>query len=337
MFAKSDKKTESDNRLQFEAEAARQFALERYDILDTAQENSFDHIANAVKLALDVPSVGVSFLDGERLWFKSKIGLTTSEVPRDSSFCDYAIRQNSPMIIVDTLQDARFRENPAVICPPFFRSYIGVPLTTPDGHNIGTLCAMDIVPRQYSRENVERMGQLAELVIHELELRQQANKDRLTGALTRSGFFVEVQKAISLYDRQKIKSTLVLFDIDLYKMVDHRFESPSGNAMLRAIIEPLSKRLRQSDCIGRMGGTQFAILLTCTTKAKAMRATEEFQQKMEHLHSSVLFDVSFCEISSEMGICHDWLEQANINLQLAKQADRNETDEVSDRQCNLAG
>ena len=85
------------------------------------------------------------------------------------------------------------------------------------------------------------------------------------------------------------------------------------------------------------GGTQFAILLTCTTKAKAMRATEEFQQKMEHLHSNGLFDVSFCEISSEMGICHDWLEQANINLQLAKQADRNETDEVSDRQCNLAG
>lgn len=289
-----------------------------------------------MKLALDVPSVGISFLDGERLWFKSKIGLTKSEGPRDISFCDLAIAQKGSMIIEDTLQDGRFSENPAVIGHPFFRCYIGVPLITPDGHNIGTLCAADIVPRQFGSEKVERVEQLAELVIHELEMRQQAKKDRLTGALTRSGFSVEVQKAISLHDKQDIKSTLVVFDVDLYKMVSQRFGRPSGNALLRSFIQPLVGRLRRSDCIGRLGGTQFSILLTCTTEAKARRATEAMQRELEETNTEVFFDVSFCEISHEMGVCEDWLEQANINLLAAKKAGRDETDEEADRKYNWA-
>jgi diguanylate cyclase (GGDEF)-like protein len=195
--------------------------------------------------------------------------------------------------------------------------------------------AADIVPRQYGKKKVERMEQLAELVIHELEFRQQAKKDRLTGALTRSGFSVEVQKAISLYDRQGIKSTLVVFDVDLYKMVRHRFGRPSGNALLRSIIQPLVSRLRRTDCIGRLGGTQFAVLLTSTTEAKALRATEEMQREMEQTNTKIFFDVGYCEISEGMGICDDWLKQADIILLDAKTAGRNEIDEDSDRQYDL--
>jgi len=335
MLSKSGRKIRNQKRLQFEAEAARQFALERYDVLDTAEEDSFDHITKALQLILDVPSVEISFMDGQRLWFKSKIGLSTSEVPRDLSFCNYTISQNAPMIVEDALQDARFRENPVVISSPFYRSYIGVPLTTPDGHNIGALCAADIIPRQYSKEKVGRMEQLAELVIHELEFRQQVKKDRLTGALSRSGFSVEVQKAIALFDRQGIKSTLVVFDVDLYKMVRHRFGRPSGNALLRSIIQPLVSRLRRTDCIGRLGGTQFAVLLTSTTEAKALRATEEMQREMEQTNTKIFFDVGYCEISEGMGICDDWLKQADIILLDAKTAGRNEIDEDSDRQYDL--
>ncbi|MEJ6677715.1 hypothetical protein [Parasphingorhabdus sp.] len=79
----------------------------------------------------------------------------------------------------------------------YYRSYIGVPLTTPDGHDIGTLCAADIIPRQHSNDKVERMEQLETLVIYELEFRQQAKIDHLIGALTRSVFSEEVQKAMA--------------------------------------------------------------------------------------------------------------------------------------------
>ncbi|CAO1654029.1 sensor domain-containing diguanylate cyclase [Parasphingorhabdus sp. NYA22] len=337
MVSKSDGKSRNEKRSQFEAEAARQFALERYDILDTAEEDSFDHITMAMKMALDVPFAGISFMDGDRLWFKSKSGAATTDIPRDISFCDFAIAERGPTIVEDTLQDERFSENPVVINSPFLRSYIGVPLVTPDGYNIGTLCAADIIPRQYSDEKIDRMKQLAELVIHELELRQQAEKDRLTGALTRSGFSVEVQKAMSLYERQGIKSTLVIFDVDLYKMVSKRFGRPSGNALLRSIIQPLVRRLRRSDYIGRLGGTQFAVLLTCTVEEKAREATEKIQREMEKTNTEIYFDVGFCEITPAMGVCDDWLDQANINLLADKPAAGSVICEEPDKQYNMAG
>ena len=320
-----------ERSFQFEAEAARQFALERYDVLDSAEEYCFDHITKAVKLALDVPMAAISLLDGKRLWFKSKIGFDVAEVPRYTALCNHTIGQNSSMIIEDLTRDPRFKNGPAASAILSLKSYIGVPLTTPDGHNIGTLCAGDIVPRKFRHPKIELMEQLAELVIHELELRQQAEKDRLTGALTRSGFSVEVQKAISLYDRQKIKSTLVLFDVDLYKMVRHRSGRLSGNVLLRTIIQSLIARLKPSNCVGRMGGTQFAVLLTATSQAEAMLATEELLKKMEQTNAGVFLDVSFSEISPDIGICDDWLKQANIDLCVAKATDRSEFRLKSDK------
>lgn len=118
-------------------------------------------------------------------------------------------------------------------------------------------------------------------------------------------------------------------------MVRHRFGRPSGNALLRSIIQPLVSRLRRTDCIGRLGGTQFTVLLTSTTEAKALRATEEMQREMEQTNTKIFFDVGYCEISEGMGICDDWLKQADIILLDAKTAGRNEIDEDSDRQYDL--
>ncbi|MGB5723431.1 MAG: diguanylate cyclase [Parasphingorhabdus sp.] len=303
----------AERNFEFGEEAARQFALERYDILDTAEEYCFDHITQSVKLALDVPMAAISLMDGERLWFKSKIGFDVSEVPRYTAFCNYTIGQNSSTVVEDTTLDPRFKYGTSVQSVLSLKSYIGVPLTTPDGHNIGTLCAGDIVPRRFGHSKIELMEQLAELVIHELELRQQSEKDGLTGALTRSGFSAEVQKAIALYDRQKILSTLILFDVDRYIMATDRSDCRSGNKLLRAVIQSLTKRLRPSDCIGRIGGTQFAILLSVTTGSEAMLACEQFLKSIEGFDAGSILDLKFSQISPKIGICDDWIDQANLD------------------------
>ena len=78
MLAKSGDRMKLERNVEREMEIARQFALDRYDVLDTAEETSFDHITQAVKLALDVPMASISLMDGKRLWFKSKIGFDDS-------------------------------------------------------------------------------------------------------------------------------------------------------------------------------------------------------------------------------------------------------------------
>ncbi|NKB47900.1 MAG: GAF domain-containing protein [Alphaproteobacteria bacterium] len=155
-------------------EAERLAALHRYGILDTPSEETFDRITRLAKFALDVPIVLVSLIDSNRQWFKSKQGLDTPETPRDISFCTHAIQQDAALIITDALDDPRFRENPLVTGPPYIRFYIGVPLRTPDGHNIGTLCAIDQQPRELSDDDIHILRDLAGLVMDALELRRLA-------------------------------------------------------------------------------------------------------------------------------------------------------------------
>lgn len=69
-------------------------------------------------------------MDIDRLWFKSRVGLSSQEIHRDLAFCSYTIAQqgNLPFIVRDTLKDPRFHTNPVVVGHPNIRFYAGFPL-----------------------------------------------------------------------------------------------------------------------------------------------------------------------------------------------------------------
>lgn len=159
-------------------EVGRLAALNRYDILDSGHEERFDRITKVVEMALKCPITAISLVDAERQWFKSQRGLDVDETPRDMAFCAHTIKDTKPMIVEDAAQDPRFTENPLVLGDPNIRSYLGVPLVSPDGYNIGTLCAIDTQPRTFDAQAVELLSQLAQLVIDELEKRQRSDKDQ---------------------------------------------------------------------------------------------------------------------------------------------------------------
>ena len=177
-----------DNRASNE-EQARVAALHQYEILDTEPQEAFDRITRLTKTVMQMPMVLVNMVDRDRQWFLSCQGVKEKEVPRrDSSFCIHAIRQTDPLIVSDTLEDPRFAENPRVVGKPNVRFYIGVPLRSRDGFNVGTLCSMDTKPRQLTTEQIDIMRDFGRLVVDELELRLQANTDSLTGAMSRRSF-----------------------------------------------------------------------------------------------------------------------------------------------------
>tara|TARA_R110000772_G_scaffold111558_4_gene215538 strand:- start:2890 stop:3390 length:501 start_codon:yes stop_codon:yes gene_type:complete len=155
-------------------EEGRLSALDRYNILDTGHEERFDRITKFVEMALHCPITAISLVDAKRQWFKSKQGLDVNETARDISFCTHAIQNARPLIVKDAAQDSRFSTNPLVTGDPNIRSYLGVPLLSPEGFNIGTLCAIDTAPREFDNDSIELLNQLAQLVIHELELRKNS-------------------------------------------------------------------------------------------------------------------------------------------------------------------
>src|SRR5690349_6483011 len=168
-------------------EEGRLAALNRYEILDTPPEAPFEKITSLVQDVLQVPICAVSLVDREQQWFKSIQGLDTRRTPRSISFCTHTIRTDEALIVPDALHDPRFSANPLVLGEPHIRSYAGVPLQSPDGYNVGALCAIDVVPRTFSDAQLAILRSFATLVVDQLELRRIAVRDHLTGALTRRG------------------------------------------------------------------------------------------------------------------------------------------------------
>ena len=153
-------------------EAARLEALRQYKILDTPAEQAYDDITALAVYICEVPIALISLVDADRQWFKSKVGLDINETSRDVSFCSHAILNESTMIVNDTLHDARFENSPLVTCSPHIRFYAGVPLRTPEGHTLGTLCVIDHRPRELSEYQTKTLEALARQVVMQLELKR---------------------------------------------------------------------------------------------------------------------------------------------------------------------
>ena len=156
-----------------ENEAERLRALESYRVMDTPPESSFDDLTTLVARILDVPIALVSLVDADRQWFKSRYGLDAPETPRDISFCGHVVAEQELLVVPDAFEDSRFHDNPLVTGDPRVRFYAGVPLTTPDGHILGTLCAIDHEARQVSANQLDTLSILGRQVADQLELRRQ--------------------------------------------------------------------------------------------------------------------------------------------------------------------
>ena len=153
-------------------ETERLEALKQYNILDTPSEQAFDDITSLAAFICDVPIALITFVDAERQWFKSKVGLNVDQTPRDVSFCSQCILSQEMMLVKDTFLDERFKDNPLVKLDPYIRFYAGVPLFTPNDQPLGTLCVIDRKPRGLSKSQKKALKALARQVMMQLELRR---------------------------------------------------------------------------------------------------------------------------------------------------------------------
>lgn len=155
-------------------EARRMAAVRRYDILDTPPDGSFDRITALAARMLGTPIAIVSIVDTDRIWFKSHHGLDVEQIPRDMGLCASAIMQHGPWLVSDTQHDPRTMTNPLVAGEFGLGFYVGVPLQTYDGFNLGTLCVLDFHPRIITQDLIDHLNDLASIVMDQLELRLSA-------------------------------------------------------------------------------------------------------------------------------------------------------------------
>lgn len=143
-------------------------SLRALNVLDTPPEERFDRITRLAQRTFGVPFALIVFIDEKRAWFKSRVGLEETEVPRTGSFCEVTLGCDGPMVVPDASLDPRFSAHPLVVGGPKARFYAGHPITAPDGSVVGTLSLLDRVPRELDLEQRRALRDLAGMVREQL-------------------------------------------------------------------------------------------------------------------------------------------------------------------------
>lgn len=165
-------------------EEERLAALTELNLLDTEAEPVFDRITSKLARVFEMPIALISLVDRDRQFFKSQTGLPESlakarQTARNISVCGHVVAKNQVIVIEDLARDRRFANNP-LLKEHGIRFYAGVPLLAPNGQPIGSLCLMDMKPRQLAEREKRLLQEYANEVMEEIARRSSACHTGLT-------------------------------------------------------------------------------------------------------------------------------------------------------------
>jgi EAL domain-containing protein (putative c-di-GMP-specific phosphodiesterase class I)/GGDEF domain-containing protein len=244
------------------SEQERVAALERLGILDSQTNEYFDGVTRLAMTIFGLPGAFISLIDRDRQWLKASTGFCTPGDSREHSFCTHTIQASEVLVIEDTHQDPRFRDNPMVTGPDRIRFYAGAPMLTRDGFAIGAFCIIDQEPRQLDQSQRRKLQGLAALVMSHIELRRAvghvdavsgiANKFQLEVDLTEQCGVAEGEQRVLVYidmpDAAKAFEIASVLGIAVYDDV------------VRSVAGRLSTLFRDRATLYHVTDTRFALL-----------------------------------------------------------------------------
>ncbi|MBC7609950.1 MAG: GAF domain-containing protein [Polaromonas sp.] len=257
-------------------------ALRAHSCAYAPREERFDRITRTVKRLLHVPVALISIVEQDELWFRSVQGLEIAHAPRDVSFCGHAIAINKPLCIPDTWADANFFDNPLVTGPPGIRAYLGWPLEISPGLAVGSLCAIDTIPRMFSNEECEALRDLAAMAEAELKISAMADLqgklmmrldtlqrrgalDPLTGCWNIRGF--RELLALGVEEARGAGTELAICSVRVSNLDDLAVSAAHSNrdALTLMLAQVLRQRLPPHGALARLAPSHFCALIPATS------------------------------------------------------------------------
>ena len=223
-------------------EQERLFALKQLNLLDTPPSESFDRITRMASQLFDLPIAAVSLTDSDRQWFKSRVGVAHSEIPRFKACCGEVADTSGMLVIPDLLASPFYSDS--VLAHSGIRFYAGAPLITRDGYTLGAMCVLGTEPRGISDREQALLRDLAAMVMAQIEMQHAYGRvDPLTGLANRSQFVEDLEDL----GRDQPGKTLFAFFTDLVDMAQMiSIQRVMGPALLDRLIRSTASHLQRS-------------------------------------------------------------------------------------------
>ena len=240
-------------------EAARQNALRDLKLLDTPPSESFDRLTRMASRFLGAPVSTISLTDGDRQWFKSKVGVDLTEIPREQAPCQYAIKDSGVFVVEDLLDDDRFRTSP--LSQAGIRFYAGAPLITRTGYGLGTICIVDVAPRKIGVEEERILKDLAALVMAQIEVQNMIGRlDASTGYANQHQLFEDLEEQAG---REPGRAAAIAIEIMGPMEVTHALRvlgTGHTEAVSKRVLQILQRSLGNSARVYHVGQMRCAVL-----------------------------------------------------------------------------
>lgn len=300
-------------------------ALRALRILDSAPEERFDRLTRMAKRMFGIPISLVSLVDQDRQWFKSKQGLEAEQTPRNMSFCGHAILGDEIFVVENAPEDIRFHDNSLVADEPSIRFYAGCPLKVASEEKIGTLCLIDSKARILAEEDQLLLKDLAVMAEQEIAAIQMATLDELTLISNRRGFISLATYVLNVCRRHRHSVCLILLDLNDFKPINDTFGHAEGDRALIAFADILRDCFRDSDVFARIGGDEFAVVLTATNVVGVNIALTRLQAAVDYYNTeanrgySLTFSAGYVvRESTEQFSIESLIEQADKRMYAEK-------------------
>jgi hypothetical protein len=199
-------------------EDARLDALRQLNLLDTPSSASFDRITRMAAQIFGLPISAVSLTDRDRQWFKSRVGVAHTSIPREKAPCAEVADTNQALVIPDLLADDHYADS--ILAGTGVRFYAGVPLVTREGFGLGSLCVLGPEPRLASDLEMTGLADLAEMVMAQIEMQHAFGRiDPLSGLPNRTQFLDDLDDLGR--DSPGQRRYAVLLDLARTAQLDH--------------------------------------------------------------------------------------------------------------------
>lgn len=241
-------------------EAARLDALYQLELLDTPASESFDRITRMAAQIFGLPIAAVSLTDTDRQWFKSRVGVEHTWIPRDRAPCSQVAESADVLIIPDLMSDDCYATSN--LAKSGVRFYAGAPLVTRDGHGLGALCVLGTEPRHPLPEEMAALRDLAAMVMAQIELQHAFGRiDPASGLPNRNQFTHDLEDMAR--DGAGERRMAVFVDLARQDQINTIIRTMGPNRvdeLVREAAQALRTGLGPGRIAYHVGATQFAFL-----------------------------------------------------------------------------